>query len=52
MAVTRELKQIHDLQTFIPMDAESSTEEEKQKSNPITHVSYRKMMCCSEGKKM
>ena len=31
VSVTRELKQIHDLEMFIPMDTNALTEEEKQK---------------------
>ena len=34
-AVTRELKQIHDLQMFIPMDANALTEEEKKRAIPL-----------------
>ena len=35
MTVSQELKQIHDLQTFITMDADSLKEEEKQKAIPL-----------------
>ena len=35
MAVIRELKQIHDLQMFIPINANALTEEEKQKAIPL-----------------
>ena len=34
MAITQELKQIYDLQTFRTMDADSLIEEEKQKAIP------------------
>ena len=33
--VTKQLKQTHDLQMFIPMDANAVTEEDKQKAIPL-----------------
>ena len=35
VAITRELKQIHNLQTFIPMYASALTEEEKKRAIPL-----------------